>query len=77
MKPFTSKHCTPMFYGSPLNQKDEKGDKSPLDIRKSIEAQSRAAREQRAVKGVNQANVKSRLKVRKKDWDKNKQKEQK
>ena len=59
MKPFTSKHCTPMFYGSPLNQKDEKGDKSPLDIRKSIEAQSRAAREQRAVKGVNQANVKS------------------
>ncbi len=52
--------------------------KSPLNkIRKSIEAQSRAAREQQATKGVDQANVKSRLKVRKKDWDKNKQKEQK
>jgi len=57
MKPFTSKHCTPMFYGSPLNQTNEligkkvtSGDKlySPLDIRKSIEAQSRAAKEQRA-----------------------------
>lgn len=27
MKPFTSKHCTPMFYGSPLNQKDDKQEK--------------------------------------------------
>ncbi len=24
MKPFTSKHCTPISYGSPLNQKDDK-----------------------------------------------------
>ena len=45
--------------------------KSPLNkIRKSIEAQSRAAKEQQAKEKVNQSNVKSRLNVRKKDWDK-------
>jgi len=31
MKPFTSKHCTPIFYGSPLNQKDDKKKKEKKD----------------------------------------------
>lgn len=61
-----SNFSNPFMYKSPLNK-----------IRKSIEAQSREAKEQRAAEKVDQANVKSRLKVRKKDWDKNKQKEQK
>lgn len=61
-----SNFSNPFMYKSPLNK-----------IRKSIEAKSREAKEQRAAEKVDQANVKSRLKVRKKDWDKNKQKEQK
>jgi len=38
MKPFTSKHCTPINYGSPLNQtEDPAGSKKTQRIRKRIQ----------------------------------------
>jgi len=38
MKPFTSKHCTPIHYGSPLNQtEDPAGSKKTQRIRKRIQ----------------------------------------
>jgi len=48
MKPFTSKHCTPINYGSPLNKgkkviiTDEKGREHPTDSR-SAEAKHKRA----------------------------------